>query len=119
MKKGYIKTILMLHLLLLVYSLLGIFSKLAGQETFLSIRFFIYYFIVILNLGVYAICWQQIIKRLPLVAAFANKSITIVWGILWGFLFFHEKITINKIIGAFIIIVGIILVVTETEKKND
>ena len=119
MKKDNVRTIILLHLLLLIYSLLGICSKLAAQEIFLSFRFCCYYFIVILNLGIYAICWQQIIKKLPLVAAFANKAITVVWGVLWGLIFFQEKITINKIIGALIIIVGIILVVTEVEDKND
>ena len=118
MKKNNLKIIVLLHVLLLIYSLLGICSKLAAGEGFLSIKFCIYYLIVILNLGIYAICWQQIIKRLPLATAFANKAITVVWGILWGMLFFHEKITVNKIIGAFIIIVGIVLVVTDTEEKN-
>lgn len=118
MKENKRKILILLHILLLIYSLLGICSKLAAQEAFLSFKFCLFYFVVILNLGIYAICWQQIIKRLPLVTAFANKAITVAWGILWGMLFFHEKITVNKIIGAFIIIVGIVLVVTDTEEKN-
>ncbi len=118
MKENKKKILILLHILLLIYSLLGICSKLAAQEEFLSFKFCLFYFVVILNLGIYAICWQQIIKRLPLVTAFANKAITVAWGILWGMLFFHEKITVNKIIGAVIIIVGIVLVVTDTEEKN-
>lgn len=118
MKENKKKILILLHILLLIYSLLGICSKLAAQEEFLSFKFCLFYFVVILNLGIYAICWQQIIKRLPLVTAFANKAITVAWGILWGMLFFHEKITVNKVIGAVIIIVGIVLVVTDTEEKN-
>ena len=118
MKENKKKILILLHILILIYSLLGICSKLAAQEEFLSFKFCLFYFVVILNLGIYAICWQQIIKRLPLVTAFANKAITVAWGILWGMLFFHEKITVNKIIGAVIIIVGIVLVVTDTEEKN-
>lgn len=118
MKENKKKILILLHILLLIYSLLGICSKLAAQEEFLSFKFCLFYFVVILNLGIYAICWQQIIKRLPLVTAFANKAITVAWGILLGMIFFREKITVNKIIGAVIIIVGIVLVVTDTEEKN-
>lgn len=113
------KTIILLHVVLLIYSLFGMFSKLASQHPFLSGKFILYYSIVILNLGLYAICWQQFIKRLSLVTAFANKSITVIWGILWGFLFFNERITIFKIIGATIIVFGIILVVTDVEEADD
>lgn len=65
--------------------------------------------IIILLLGFYAIGWQQIIKRLPLTTAFANKAVTIVWGMIWGLLFFNEKITTGKVIGALLVMVGIIL----------
>lgn len=105
-------------MLLMIYSLLGIFSKMASQEPFLSVKFCIYYGIVIMSLGIYAICWQQIIKRLPLVIAFANKAVTVIWGIVWGGLFFDEKVTIQKLTGAVVIIVGIILVVMDREDSN-
>lgn len=104
-----------LHILLAVYSLGGICSKLASQQNFLSFWFIFFYGLVILNLGVYALVWQQIIKYLPLNTAYANKAVTIVWGILWGFVFFHENITWNMILGAAIVIVGVILVVKADE----
>lgn len=113
-----IKTILLLHVLLFFYSLFGICSKLAAGYPFLSKEFIFFYGMVILNLGIYAICWQQIIKRIPLVMAFANKAITVIWGIVWGKLFFHEQITLSKIIGAILIIIGIICVVTNEEDTN-
>lgn len=117
--KKTIITLIFLHILLLVYSLLGICSKLAAQVPFMSFQFIMYYGVVILNLGIYAICWQQIIKRMPLVTAYANKAITVIWGILWGKLFFQESISLPKIIGALIIICGIILVVTDKEGEDD
>lgn len=100
-----------LHAELLLYSLGGICSKMAAQNEFLSFWFIFWYGLVILNLGIYAIVWQQIIKHLPLTTAYANKAITIVWGILWGFLFFHEQIKWNMILGAVIVIAGVIVVV--------
>ena len=103
----------MLHGLLLIYSLGGICSKLAAQSEFLSLRFFVLYGAVLLILAIYALVWQQILKRLPLVTAYANKAVTVLWGLLWGLLFFGETITVQKALGAAVIICGIILVVKE------
>ncbi len=103
------KTLLLLHLLLLVYSTSGIFSKLASSQRFLSFRFCLYYGCIILLLGVYAVGWQQIIKRLPLTTAFANKSVTVLWGLVWGMLVFHETLTAAKLIGVALVIGGVVL----------
>lgn len=104
-----------LHILLAIYSLGGICSKFAAQQEFLSFWFIFFYGLVILNLGIYAIVWQQIIKHLPLNTAYANKAVTIVWGILWGFIFFQEQIKWNMLLGAAIVIVGVVLVVRADE----
>ncbi len=85
----------------------------------MSTRFILLYGAVIFSLGIYAIVWQQIIKRMPLVSAYANKAVTVIWGIVWGRLFFEETITLKKIIGAIVIIAGILLVVTDKEKQDD
>lgn len=82
MNKTTIKTLIGLHGMLMVYSMSGICSKLAAGESFLSARFCIYYAVIIVLLGVYAIGWQQVIKRIPLTTAFANKAVTVVWGIV-------------------------------------
>ena len=100
MNKTTIKTLIGLHGMLMVYSMSGICSKLAAGESFLSARFCIYYAVIIVLLGVYAIGWQQVIKRIPLTTAFANKAVTVVWGIVWGWFFFGESITPGKLIGA-------------------
>lgn len=111
MKNTGLKWLIMLHILLGVYSMSGILSKLAGQASFLSIRFILCYAGVIGLLGVYAIGWQQIIKRMDLTTAFANKAVTVVWGIVWGWLFFGEAVTVGKLIGAAVVISGVILYV--------
>ena len=107
MKKA--KTLILLHLMLMVYSMGGICSKMAGQVPFLSLEFCIYYGIIIALLGFYAIGWQQIIKRLPLTTAFANKAVTVVWGLVWGLVWFGEAITPGKLIGATLVIFGVVL----------
>lgn len=116
MIKQRIKVLIILHIMLMIYSMSGICSKLASQEEFLSFRFCLYYGIIILLLGLYAIGWQQIIKRMPLTLAFANKAVTVVWGIVWGLLFFNEKITVGKVTGVIMIIFGIVMFATADEK---
>ena len=109
MSKTTIKTLIGLHGMLMIYSMSGICSKLAAGESFLSTRFCVYYAIIIALLGVYAIGWQQVIKRIPLTTAFANKAVTVVWGIVWGWFFFGESITPGKLIGAGMVIAGVVL----------
>lgn len=106
---GRIKTLFALHLLLMVYSTSGILSKLAAGVDFSSFDFCILYGGALCLLGFYAIGWQQILKKLPLTTAFSNKAVTIVWGIIWGALFFFEPITLPKAVGALLIIAGVVL----------
>ena len=68
-----------------------------------------FYLGLLMILGIYAIGWQQIIRRLPLSLAFAHKSVTIIWGMLWGILFFQENLSLGKCVGILLIVVGICL----------
>lgn len=106
-----IKKYLVLHLILFLYSLGGIFLKLASMQEFLSRNFILYYGIVIGNLAFYAFVWQRILSKMPLNIAYANKAVIIIWGMLWGVIFFNETITANMIIGSAIVLLGVILVV--------
>ena len=110
------KTILALNILLMFFSLGGIFSKLASKQSFLSLEFILCYGALLFIMFVYAIGWQQIIKRLPLTTAYANRAVTIVWGIIWGLLIFNEKLNVGKVIGAVIVIAGVLLYVTESDE---
>ena len=87
------KYFLYLHILLVLYSVSAVFSKLGSAQPFLSFKFCLFYGIVLFLLALYTVCWQQIIKHLPLTFAYANKAVTVVWGILWGLIIFGEKIT--------------------------
>lgn len=98
-----------LHVLLMIFSLSTVCSKLAGKYSFFSVGFLVFYGLVIVLLGVYAISWQQIIKRMPLTTAYANKAVTVIWGLIWGVLLFDESITVGKLAGAALIIMGIVL----------
>ncbi len=115
-KGAKVKYYVALHILLMVYSISGVCSKFASGEKFLSFRFCLFYGGIICLLGIYAIVWQQILKHIPLTTAFCNKAVGIIWGIIWGFLIFHEQVKWNMIVGAVIVICGVILVVRADEQ---
>ena len=98
-----------LHILLLVYSFTSFFSKNAAQQEFFSPAFIAFYAGMIVVLGIYAVGWQQVIKHLPLTFAFANKAVTVAWGMLWGVVFFHEVVTPLMIVGAVVVMAGVAL----------
>ena len=103
--------LIILHIMFMLFSLEGVASKTAANSEFLSLKFFFFYGLVLAGLAVYALVWQQMLKRLPLVTAYANKAVTVAWGIVWGYVFFGEAVTVKKIIGAIIVIVGVCIVV--------
>lgn len=108
-----IKDYVFLHISLFIYSLATVFTKLASAYEFFSFEFLILYGTSILILFIYAILWQQNLKRISLTTAFANKSIVVIWGILWGALLFKEKVTLGMIIGSLIIFIGIKMVISD------
>ena len=105
------RVFLALQLLLLCYALSTVMQKLAAMQTFLSPRFLLCALGMFLFLGVYALGWQQVLKRLPLTVAFANKSAVMIWGMIAGAIMWHERISWLMILGTVIIIVGVCLVV--------
>ncbi len=114
------KVLMLLHLMLVCYSLSGVLSKLASSQLFLSLRFCLCYGGIIAILGMYAITWQQIIKRIPLTTAFTNKAVTVVWGLIWGVLIFRESVTLGKLAGATLVVTGVILFSkTDKEEKEE
>ncbi len=103
---------IILHAIVFIYSLGGICSKTAATKDFLSFEWILLYGIVLLSLAVYALLWQQVLKKVPLNTAYANKAVTVIWGMVWGTLVFGETITIGNIIGSVLILAGIVLMVT-------
>ena len=102
-------SILLLVTAFLIYSSTGVFSKLASAEEFLSMGYLLRFGLVILALGVYAVLWQIILKRFPLSRAYLYKSMTVIFSLAFAFFFFGEQITVQNILGAVLIICGIIV----------
>ena len=69
--------ILMLQAVFLVYSISSVVSKLASGRELFSVEFLLLYGLDILVLGIYALLWQQVIKKFELSVAYANKAVTL------------------------------------------
>ena len=117
--KEKIKWFIILHIIIFIYSINSISAKTAAQYDFLSPRWMLFYGIVICILGFYAIAWQQVLKHLPLITTYANKAVTTMWGLVWGFLIFHEKITPLKVLASAIVIFGVYLVGSGDESLQE
>ena len=118
-KKIGIKMILLIQSMVFLYSLISMLSKIASgimQEYGLfSLQFIFLFGCMIMGLGIYAILWQQVLKRVDLTVAYVNKSTTLVWSLLWSALLFHETVRWNNVVGVIIIVIGIMLVTNDDE----
>lgn len=70
-------------------------------------------------MGIYAMLWQQIIKRFELSIAYANRSMAVVWSMVWAVVFFHNEITINNIIGVFLVVAGTIVINFDEKEETE
>lgn len=109
---------LILHISLVVNSLAGSASKMAGKQKFLSLPFFFYYGLVLAITFLFALIWQQVLKHMSLTFAFTNKPITMVWGLIWGVVFFQEEVTGLMVLGSAIILIGILIGVSGNEQSE-
>jgi len=101
--------ILFLIAINLLYACVSIFTKLASQQEFMSWGYLLEFVGAVVLMGVYAVLWQQILKRIELSLAYMFKGTSIIFVMLLAYLLFGEQITWNNILGAIIIIVGIVL----------
>ena len=110
----------LLHISLLFSSLSGVCSKMASGyiNHIFSLQFIFWFGLVFIIMFGYAVIWQQVLKRMPLTVAYANRPVTLIWGIIWGSLIFEEKITWNMIVGAVVIFAGIYLVTADNFQKG-
>lgn len=105
------KTVVILLLVNLLFSTVSIAVKYTSLQQLFSMRYFIGVIVVIAMLGTYAIVWQQILKRVDITLAYMFKATGIIYVLLYSVFLFGETITVWNVIGASIIITGIVLFV--------
>ncbi len=106
-KKAGWKDILALEVVFLVYSFASIAQKWTANYEMLSKGYIISMGVAVLLLGIYALLWQQVIKKFELSVAYANKAICLLWALLWAAFLFKEEITPKKVIAIVVVMVGI------------
>lgn len=97
----------------LLYACVTLFTKYASQQEMGSIAYCLCLAGAIGVMGAYAICWQQILKRVELSTAYMFKGTSLIFIMLFAFALFGEQITIMNLIGAAVIIAGITLFAKE------
>lgn len=111
------KDILILQLIIMIYTFSSICAKLAsGQETIL--RLLLFTGLEFLCLAVYAILWQQAIKKFDLSVAYANRAMVLLWSMIWAVLVFHDTITLKNILGVALVIAGTFVINTEKNRET-
>lgn len=110
---------ILLHISIMIYTFAGIASKFASRYETLSVPFCVCFGIEVIILGIYAVLWQQVISKFQLSIAYANKGATLIWSLIWALTIFKENITIPNIIGIVIVIVGIILVNSDSNELSE
>lgn len=108
-----VRDLIVVQVLMLILALAGVFAKLLSSAVFLSGWFLLYYVILIILHSTYAFGWQQVLKKMPLNIAYANRSIGVIWGMVMGVIFFNETVTPYMILGSCIIVAGLFLMVKE------
>ena len=114
-KKTKLKDICILQIVIAIYTLSTVCAKFASGQEFMSFQFILYYGIEMIILGVYAIIWQQLLKKFDVSIAYANKAMGLFWSIIWAILIFNEAITIKNVIGVVVVTIGTIIVNSENE----
>ncbi len=97
----------------LLYACVTIFTKYASQHTFMSLHYILGLCGAVSVMGIYAVCWQQILRRVELTTAYMFKGTSLVFVMLLAFALFGEPITFHNIVGACVIILGIVLYARE------
>ena len=120
-KKIGIVDILQIQSAVVIYSLSTVAANLASKHAFLSWKYILFFGLVFFILGVYAIVWQQMIKKFQLSIAYANKALTLMWSMLWNFVIFSQGITPWKVVGVVLVVIGVMVMnlSSEEEKEND
>ena len=111
------KDILMLQAVFMIYSISSVVSKFASGKEVFSFEFILFYGLDVIVLGIYALLWQQVIKKFELSIAYANKAITLLWALVWGIGIFHEQITAGKVIGILLVMAGIFILNSDSGDK--
>ena len=112
------KNIVLLQAVVIVYTLSSVVAKFATGKELFSFSFFLFYGLEVMILGIYAVLWQQMIKKFDLSVAYANRAMALLWSAIWALLLFHERLNVKQVLGIVLVILGTVIVNLEQPKKG-
>ena len=113
-----LKWFLILHVSVLLNSLSGVASKMAGRYPLLSMGFVFYYGLDLLLIFAFALVWQQVLAHMSLTFAITNRPIRVIYSLIWSVLIFREKVTPLMVVGVFVILTGVIIGVSKDAESD-
>ena len=115
----WIKNILILQIVVVIYTLSSVVAKFATGKELFSFSYFLFYGLEIVILGVYAILWQQMIKKFDLSVAYASRAMALLWSAIWAVVLFHAKMDGKQLAGILLVVLGTVIVNTDNGNKAE
>ena len=105
-----LRNVLFLQAGYFIFSLGGLSLKFASGYSVKEPLFYFFYVSGLFFMLLFAILWQHILKTWSLTNAYAWKCAAFFWSFLWAVLFFGETVTVGNVLGAAIIVMGVVMV---------
>lgn len=118
-KRGVtLKNVLLLQVIIIIYTISSVMAKLASASTEEPFRMLLFLGLEFVVLAIYAVLWQQMIKRFELSVAYANRAMAILWSMIWAGIFFHDGITFRNVLGVSIVLLGMVIVNLDAREEE-
>lgn len=115
----WFKNIVVLQAVVIVYTLSSVVAKFATGRELFSFSFFLFYGLEVFILGIYALLWQQMIKKFDLSVAYANRAMALLWSAVWAVILFGDRLGEKRLFGIFLVIVGTVIVNLDQQKEGE
>ena len=90
-KRGVtLRNVLLLQVIIIIYTISSVMAKLASASTEEPFRMLLFLGLEFVVLAIYAVLWQQMIKRFELSVAYANRAMAILWSMIWAGIFLTD-----------------------------
>lgn len=122
MKTSYAIRMIYLQISIFIFALSNVFFKFASsamaKKGIFSLDFILQMAGGVGCLFLFALIWQQVLKYFELNVANAIKVSYLLWGSLFAIIIFKEKYRLSNFIGMILIMIGIILIILKSKKKE-
>ena len=112
------KWFLILHIAIILNSMSGVASKMAGKFPLLSMKFMFFYGLDLFLIFAFAIVWQQVLGHMSLTFAITNRPVRVIYSLIWSVLIFKERVTPVMVLGVLVILTGVLIGVSGNDESD-